>query len=289
MGPELEKRIAALAADRESGASEILAAAIDILRDAMDARDDVTAAAQAICRAQPAMASVWNAAIAAIAAIDHPERFIQFAERVKRAPTAIARFTIQSLGADRVSLRIVTLSYSATVLRALETLATRYPPHVACSESRPALEGRKLASRLAAMDIPVTFFSDAAIGQALDAADAVLVGADAVAPTFFLNKSGTRMLATAAGLHGVPVYVVATRDKFISLEIATRLENREGPPAEVWESPPAGVSVRNPYFERIPLDLVSSVITDAGVIGAGSVPEFCSAHSVELPESLRNL
>jgi translation initiation factor 2B subunit (eIF-2B alpha/beta/delta family) len=139
------------------------------------------------------------------------------------------------------------------------------------------------------MDIPVTFFSDAAIGQALDGADAVLVGADAVAPTFFLNKSGTRMLATAAGLHGVPVYVVATRDKFISLAIATRLENREGPPAEVWESPPAGVSVRNPYFERIPLDLVSSVITDAGVIGAGSVPEFCSAHSVELPESLRNL
>src|SRR5436190_1738139 len=81
---------------------------------------------------------------------------------------------------------------------------------------RPALEGRRLASRLAAAGIAVTYFSDAAISQALGGADAVVFGADAVAPEWFLNKSGTRMLAAAAGQQGLPVHVIATRDKFVS-------------------------------------------------------------------------
>src|SRR6185503_878188 len=106
---------------------------------------------------------------------------------------------------------------------------------VSCSESRPALEGRRLASELVAAGIPVTYFSDAAIATALGppdfaaaharggGADVVLVGADAIAATWFLNKTGTRMLAAAATQQGVPVYVVASRDKFAGRELAARL------------------------------------------------------------------
>jgi translation initiation factor 2B subunit (eIF-2B alpha/beta/delta family) len=71
--------------------------------------------------------------------------------------------------------------------------------------------------------------------------------------------------------------VTATRDKFIGRGVAARLVSREGAAADIWEAPPAGVTVRNPYFERTPLDLVTAVITDAGVLGAGMVPDVCSA------------
>jgi translation initiation factor 2B subunit (eIF-2B alpha/beta/delta family) len=154
---------------------------------------------------------------------------------------------------------------------------------VSCSESRPALEGRTLAARLVSAGAAVTCFSDAALGHALGAADAVVVGADAVAPEWFLNKSGTRMLAAAAAQQGVPVYVLASRDKFVTHAIASRLVIREGEAAEIWEGPPPGVVVRNPYFEPTPLDLVTSVISDVGVLGAGMVPDVCEAVGREIP------
>jgi translation initiation factor 2B subunit (eIF-2B alpha/beta/delta family) len=158
----------------------------------------------------------------------------------------------------------------------LEALAGSHALHVACSEGRPALEGRRLASTLAASGIPVTYYSDAALGHALVSSDAVLVGADAIAPEWFLNKSGTRMLAAAAAQHGLPVYVVATRDKFVSHSIAARIVVTEGAPAELWKTPADGVTVRNPYFERTPLDWVASVMSDIGVLGAGMVPDVCN-------------
>ena len=275
---ELGRRIDLIAADRESGASEILDEVIGVLRDALAMGAPMTPVARAVCNAQPSMAPVWNAALEALATSHSPQRFERFVQRIARAPQALTRFAVDYLSDDAgpPPLRVVTLSFSRSVLMVLDALGRSHPVvHVACSEGRPALAGRRLASSLAASGIPVTCFSDAAIGEALAAADAVLVGADAVAPEWFLNKVGTRMLAAAATQQGVPVYVVATRDKFVSHAVAARIVVREGPPGELWEAPPAGVTVRNPYFEPTPLDLVASVITDLGVLGAGMVPDVC--------------
>ena len=195
-----------------------------------------------------------------------------------RSGDALARFARECFSVDDASpLRVVTISLSRSVITVIDAIRQARTVRVSCSESRPALEGRRLASRLAALGVPVTCFSDAAIGHALAAADAVLLGADAVGPEWFLNKSGTRMLAAAAARQGVPVYLVATRDKFVGHAVGARLAIREGSAGEVWESPPAGVEVRNPYFESTPLDLVTSVISDAGLLGAGMVPDVCNA------------
>lgn len=292
MDKEMERRIALLASDRESGASEILDEAIEILYVAL-ARGCVPAAARGLCRAQPSMASIWNAALTALAAGGEPALFDRFAARVARAPEAVARFAREcfEIGVETrdlsrdgaVPLRLVTVSFSRSVEHVLRTLAGVRSVRVACSEGRPALEGRRLATRLAAERVPVTCFSDAAIGHALAAADAVVVGADAVAPEWFLNKSGTRMLAAAAVQQGIPVYVVATRDKFVSRALAAALHVREGAASEVWEGAPAGVAVRNPYFEPTPNDLVASVISDIGILGVGSIPEVCDASAHDFP------
>jgi translation initiation factor 2B subunit (eIF-2B alpha/beta/delta family) len=272
---ELNRRIAALADDRTTGASGILTKALEILTAAKAAHLDLPQVADALCLAQPTMASVWNAGAAALS--DNPARLTQFAERVRRAPAAIARYAAAQFADDASGppLHVATLSCSGSVVVALKAIRGARAVRVSCSESRPALEGRRLATELAAAGIAVTYFSDAAIATALGDADAVLVGADAIAATWFLNKAGTRMLAAAATQQGVPVYVVASRDKFVGHDLAARLVIRSGEPAEVWDSPPEGVDVRNPYFELIPLDLVTAVISDAGILGTGMVPDVC--------------
>lgn len=283
--------MALIASDRESGASEILVEALGILANARAAGVAVKPIARALCRAQPSMASIWNAAIAALAAANDPQRFDRFHERVTRAPAALGRFATGHFASDGGGpLRVTTMSFSGTVAGMLEAIHAQRPLRVSCSESRPALEGRRLASRLAAAGIPVTCYSDAAIGQALAAADAVIVGADAIGPEWFLNKSGTRMLAAAAARQGVPVYVVAGRDKFVSHAVGGRLSGREGAAAEIWAGAPPGVDVRNPYFESTPLDLVTSVISDIGVLGAAMVPDVCeSAHDAFAEQALEEL
>ena len=293
---EFARRIALIASDRESGASEILDTALELLRDARDAGLAMRPVARGLCRAQPSMAPIWNATLEAIATEERPHRLDRFAQRVARAPAALARVAVEVLApppagmARQGPLRLVTISFSRSVGTVLEALHQLRPVRLACSESRPALEGRRLASRLAGRGIPVTCFADAAIGHALAAADAVLVGADAVGPEWFLNKSGTRMLAAAATLQGVPVYVVASRDKFVPHAVGARLVAREGEPGEVWEAPPASVEVRNPYFESTPLDLVTAVISDAGLLGAGMVPDVCeSLHDPLVLEALEDL
>jgi methylthioribose-1-phosphate isomerase len=143
-----------------------------------------------------------------------------------------------------------------------------------------------MAERLAAARVSVTFFTDAAIAHALEGADAVVIGADAVTPAWFLNKSGTRLLAAAATQQGVPVYVCATRDKFLSTPLAARLTIREERPDEIWPAPPPNVSVHNRYFEPTSLDLVTAVISDLGVLGAGVVPDACLSPHDDLLSSL---
>src|SRR5688572_14881426 len=94
---ELNSRIDALAADRTTGASGIVKV-LDILAAAKASDIDPRVVTEALCLAQPTMASVWNAAAAAMS--DDPTRLAQFAERVRRAPNAIARYAAAHFAAD---------------------------------------------------------------------------------------------------------------------------------------------------------------------------------------------
>src|SRR4051794_19384709 len=71
--PDLARRIEAIAADRQSGATELSRQAREVLTLAL-ARNCTIDAAAALCRAQPAMAPIWNAAIFAIGDRTSPER-----------------------------------------------------------------------------------------------------------------------------------------------------------------------------------------------------------------------
>ena len=206
---ELATAIEAVRHDRLSGAAEVAGQAVAILARSFQLRQ-VDEAALALCRAQPSMAPVWNAAIHAVAANGNAEAFAAYADRVRRAPASVTRFATALFADSGVRpLQILTLSASGSVVRVIETLAQTRPVSVTCSESRPALEGRQLTTHLAALGIPVVHYADAALALGLEGADAVLVGADAVGPDALINKIGTLMIGAAAAMKGVPVYVIA--------------------------------------------------------------------------------
>ena len=96
--------------------------------------------------------------------------------------------------------------------------------------------------------------------------DAVAVGADRIAANGDVaNKIGTYSLAVLAGHHGVPFHVVAPLST-----IDPRTPNGDGIPIE--ERDPAEVSLHAPAlnyaFDVTPAALVSSIVTEAGVLRA---------------------
>ena len=288
LDPALAARVDVVAADHLSGASSLTHVAMEILIDALRAgAGTVDAAACALCAAQPTMASVWNAAAVAVgpSGLDRLQRLDQ---QVRRAPPILARVLTDLLltrserqYAESRTLVVATVSASASVRVCLEALSERTSLHVICTEARPLMEGRQMATNLVDAGIPATVCTDAGIGAVMEATgpqlEGVIVGADAVAPGWFVNKCGTRhVVEVAAGL-GVPSYVVGSRDKFIRDTLADELGGSQGPPEEVWEHPPPGVAVANPYFERVPVELAAMFVTDVGPLGPASVSELCQS------------
>ena len=88
-----------------------------------------------------------------------------------------------------------------------------------------------------------------------------------------INKTGSAALACCAHALNVPVYILAERRKLVPAERATHLE--QGAASEVWDAPPAGVTVENLVFERVPSTYIRGVILEDGVWGPGDMAQKC--------------
>jgi len=184
---------------------------------------------------------------------------------IERAEAAMEALTAHGAALVGPGAVVATTSASSAVAAILEAAAARGgAPRVLLSESRPALEGAAMARRLGAAGIGVTFTTDAALPGLVARAALVLVGADSVSESDFVNKTGTYPLALAAREAAVPFHVAAPLDRFIS----SALRGDPGRPRgghEVLASPPPGVSVENRYFEAIPLSFAAGLVTEEGV------------------------
>ena len=150
------------------------------------------------------------------------------------------------------------------------------PMQVLSCEARPVLQGSRLTAwELHRAGIPVTVIPDsaAAAAMALGRVDLVIVGADRVAANGdTANKIGTYALAVLAARHGIPFHVaapVSTLDPYLLGGGAIPIEERDAD--EVRRglghlTAPEGVEVWNPAFDVTPAHLITSIITDAGVL-----------------------
>ena len=163
---------------------------------------------------------------------------------------------------------VITFSSSGSVLGTLREAHKRGKDlEVYVCESRPLLEGRRLARMLAEEGLRVKLIIDAAAGYFIPKVNSVLVGADSICETFFVNKVGTYQLVLLSHRHKKPVWVAAEENKFVSKEA-------RGTPAIGGQQSHAGVACLNPYFEAVPLELVDKIITDQGLLAPKEVPNF---------------
>ena len=113
------------------------------------------------------------------------------------------------------SKKIVTLSNSKTVIEILKKFDKHSKITVIIGESRPQFEGRIMAKELLRHKIKVEIIPDALLPNAIEKADAAIIGADIVLSNGdVVNKTGSRSLAIACKYFKKPFYVLATPDKF---------------------------------------------------------------------------
>ncbi len=148
--------------------------------------------------------------------------------------------------------------------------------HVYVDETRPLLQGARLTTwELEKMDIPHTLITDsmAAILMREGRVSRVLVGADRIAMNGdFANKVGTYGLAVQAHFHSVPFHPVApysTVDTHCARGSDIPIEERGAPEVLGFRElqwAPEGTDVFNPSFDVTPVELVTSLVLDRGVI-----------------------
>jgi len=243
--------IRALAADTRSGASEIAERAAEAL--CVITPDELPDAVAALVGGHPSMAPLWRLASEAMYAPSPSigaSRFLEALAEDRRGPPTLA---------PHLPERILTISWSSGVA---ETLRLRRPETVLCMVSEPGGEGSRAMRSLS--DV-----CDARLVDDLRAirevrADAVLVGADAVAPDHIVNKMKTRALCEAASGRGIPSYAVGGRTKLVDVTLPL-----SGP------------------FERVPLELVSAVVVGDALLGPVAVR--AAAEAAPLHPALRRL
>jgi methylthioribose-1-phosphate isomerase len=138
--------------------------------------------------------------------------------------------------------------------------------HVWVDETRPLLQGARLtAFELEALGIPFSVIVDGAAASRMAAGevDIVVTGADRIAANGdSANKIGTYALAVLARHHGIPFLIVApstTVDPGAQTGAAIPIEERDA--GEVTPRFPA----RNPAFDVTPAELITAIVTEAGV------------------------
>jgi methylthioribose-1-phosphate isomerase len=141
-------------------------------------------------------------------------------------------------------------------------------------ETRPLLQGARLTAwELARDGIDVTVITDSMAAQFMrkGTIDAVIVGADRITGDAVFNKIGTYMHAVCARHHGIPFYVAAPLSTFDGRNREEDVVIEERGREEVTTMGnrifvPDGVSVQNPAFDATPMELVSAIITERGVL-----------------------
>jgi translation initiation factor 2B subunit (eIF-2B alpha/beta/delta family) len=267
-----------LRGDRTMGAGTLArAAAIEVAKLARlcpakrldEMRPLLDRAAERLQEVRPAMAAVANMlddARQSIATADSRDELVQAVESlIDDSRKAEERVAHEAAAIIAPGSRVMTISFSGTVQRALLAVADKLQRVLVC-EGRPLMEGRRLAEELQKRGVRVTLLTDAQAFTHMQDADMLLLGADTVlADGSVVNKTGSALLALAARHWKKPIVVAAETLKFVRHKTSSMPSPQESnPPSEVWRDPPPGIDVANLYFDTLPASLVDQLITEHG-------------------------
>jgi len=290
---EIDDQIRAIRDDRLSGARELAQKGAQVLialakgsraASREEFQKELLKAGQALIKAQPSMAPLVNLVNKSLFALQEEIDL----EEAKRALLTTARGYADHLerSVERIAQEVLPLipdgalvlthSSSSTVLAAfLHAKQEGRTFAVLCTESRPQHEGRALAERLAQAGVEARLVVDALAPSMMADIEVLLVGADSLSTEGLVNKIGTYPLALAARVHKVPFYALCGTEKFLPLGY-TPPEESPKDPQEVWPDHPQRVEVINRYFDLTPLEYLTGIVTEEGMLSPTEVREIIS-------------
>jgi translation initiation factor 2B subunit (eIF-2B alpha/beta/delta family) len=288
--------------DLLSGAAEIALRAIILFQTVMSdesgsveqLKEGIVATARALVEAQPAMAPLFHLSNMVLLAMEKEKTVEGIQTSCQAALDKFERTLCESANviADLVfdlippGELVFAYSFSSTVVSCLLNARARGRYfRVACTEARPAMEGRKLAARLAAGNIEVIHTFDNALGLILPNCSAAFMGCDSIGKPGVVNKVGSWATAVACRELGIPLYALAGTEKFVQDDRLFEFEKHERPDKEVWDSVPKGVRVLNHQFELVPFALLNGLVTDQGILREQDIDKYIS--QLEVHEALK--
>lgn len=272
MRPETKTAIKEIQADRDSGAREHALAALRALHTvAADCTgEELRDECRHLALSRPTDAAIENAVASAwtryLETGDGPASVEATIEAIETAPEEL------SLAARKVLPfgTLMTLSYSTTVIDLLSRLT---PRRVIVSETRPNNEGLRLAKALIRSGWSVTLITEAQMALFAHEVDAVVAGAHTILPEGDLvNRMGTRLMALAARDADVPFYAIGETMKVAAPSEPVPFAPQEGKAREICDE--RWLEVRNVYYEVTPSRLITSYITEQGVLDPSDVQRF---------------
>lgn len=271
--------------DRSSGAWVVAQRTIDCLQalssekaqaDAGELISEVERVAAEILKAQPGMAQLihlFNSLFQMMEQASSSDTLVlsrkiageatRFDENCVKAVTRVAEIGAELIAPDSV---VLIHSNSSTVYQVLKKAHDDSKSfQVILTESRPMCEGRTCAERLSQLGIQCLYLIDAAISKGVERADIVLLGADSLSENSLVNKVGAKAISLLAREAVIPCYTACESSKFMPQKLSLKKEVPRDP-SEVWKDAPADINIENYYFDIVPLDLFTGVITEEGVL-----------------------
>ena len=305
ISPEIISLIDEIRNDRTHGASQLARQAVKVVKTAaeysqVDSAEqflqEQKAVGERLMSARPAMAPVFNivngllntiAGKATEMELDSIRRFTMSRadEVIKGSLEAIVQ--IAKYGSELIADgdRIMTHSYSSTVVAVLEAAFTKHRDiEVIITRSGPGRTGERIARQLELYGIPSTFIDDAAMGFYVSTVNKVMVGADRIcADGKIVNGIGTYQLALVAERASISFYVLCETLKFDPRLRSDAVDLEEKELSEVVEAGelPPGVKVKNPYFDITPLELITGIVTESGLLTPEEVINYMQKHLIK--------
>ncbi len=272
---DIERLSKHLTNDNTSGSVRIALNAIERIRSIIKRKNTRVSAhlckliSEQLISSQPSMGIMLNLAsgIGKLAGTAERNNILLYLDRFEAAiETHTNIIAAKVSGLLKKSKTVMTYSSSSTVLAGLKYAyghGSKF--RVVVLESRPMNEGAHMMIQLANLSIPVTYATDAAGISMLASGDidAVLIGGDAIHRDGFVCKTGSLAIAEICKRRGVHLYGLCGTEKIVPEELSGRFVILNKPAEELTEFKNKFITISNRYFEFVPFNMFTRIITDS--------------------------
>lgn len=270
------KAIEQIQIDNTSGSLELANKSAEIftlITLKTDSLTQVKSVAYSLIKAQPTMASIFNLVNNLMFNIEankdqELKQIIQpyckkFIQDLKVSDRLISEHASKLIEDDSI---VLTHSYSSTILNTLIFAKKSGKTFsVICTESRPMMEGVKLAKILGENGVKIKLIVDSAVFSFIKDTNIILLGGDAITTKGLVNKIGTKGIAITAKHHNTPIFALCSTIKFLPKNYLLRLDQQKNP-EEIIQNNISNVTPINYYFDLTPLEYLTGVLTEKEIL-----------------------